>query len=99
MLFFGAHPMLMFLWIAMRTQQTYEAHSGYCFEGSWMETVGITHACSTAHHDHHHTANQGNFGNLMVDYLGGTMDHYMQLGGKKGYIDLKKGKGFVKRME
>jgi hypothetical protein len=32
-----------------------------------------------------------------TDWIGGTMDHYMQVGGKQGYIDLKKGKGFVQR--
>lgn len=56
-LFFGCHPICIWIWISLRLQQTYEAHSGYCFEGHWLETLLITHADSAAHHDHHHTVN------------------------------------------
>jgi methylsterol monooxygenase len=99
MLFFGAHPMLLLLWIALRLQQTYEAHSGYCFDGTWLDKLGISHGESAAHHDHHHTVNAGNFGGMYTDWLFGTMDNFVSMGGKRGYIDMKKGKGFVKKKE
>jgi len=91
MIFFGAHPMLLFLWICLRLFSTYETHSGYCFEGTFLDTIGILHGAGTSHHDHHHTVNQGNFGSSRLDYIFGTMDHYMQMGGTKGYIKLKRG--------
>jgi len=85
-LFFGAHPLCVWVWIALRLQQTYEAHSGYCFEGHILDKLWILHSDSAAHHDHHHTANQGNFGGGWTDWLFGTMDHYMAMGGKEGYM-------------
>ncbi|GMH83181.1 hypothetical protein TrVE_jg3750 [Triparma verrucosa] len=88
-LFFATHPLCVWVWIGLRLQQTYEAHSGYCFEGHILNTLWFLHADSAAHHDHHHTANQGNFGGLYTDWLFGTMDHYQALGGRQGYIDQK----------
>merc|ERR1711918_8064 len=51
-LFFGCHPLCVWLWIALRLQQTYEAHSGYYFTGP-LDWFGLSHAESAAHHDHH----------------------------------------------
>ena len=49
-------------WQAARLQQTYEAHSGYCFEGTVWDYLGLSHASDAAHHDYHHSVNRGNFG-------------------------------------
>jgi sterol desaturase/sphingolipid hydroxylase (fatty acid hydroxylase superfamily) len=88
-LFFGCHPLCVWIWLCLRLQQTYEAHSGYCFEGHWTDYVGLSHPESAAFHDHHHTSNQGNFGSLYTDYIFGTMDHWMSLGGQEGYVNKK----------
>jgi len=96
-LFFGAHPICLWIWIGLRLQQTYEAHSGYCFDGHILDKLWLSHSDSAAHHDHHHTSNQGNFGGLYTDWLFGTMDHYQKIGGKDGYIKLKKGTGNNKK--
>ena len=91
-LFWGCHPLCVTIWIGMRLQQTYEAHSGFAFEGHILNTLWFAHAESAVFHDHHHTSNQGNFGAPWIDYMFGTMDHYMSIGGYQGYINQKKGK-------
>jgi len=63
-----------------------ESHSGYCFEGSWLHKIGLTNATIAAHHDFHHTRNQGNFGWEILDYAFGTMDEWVSIGGRKGYL-------------
>lgn len=85
-LFFGAHPLVFFVWLAARLQQTYEGHSGYCFYGTFLHRIGFTNANGAAYHDYHHSGNRGNFGALWLDYLGGTMDAWIELGGTEGYI-------------
>jgi sterol desaturase/sphingolipid hydroxylase (fatty acid hydroxylase superfamily) len=89
-LFFGAHPLVFLIWIACRLQQTYEAHSGYCFYGSWMHKIGLTNSEEAAYHDYHHSGNRGNFGALWLDWLCGTMDAWLQLGETEGYIKMCK---------
>ncbi|GMH84800.1 hypothetical protein TL16_g10031 [Triparma laevis f. inornata] len=89
-LFFACHPLSVSVWIMMRLQQTYEAHSGYCFENTLLAKVGILHPGSAVFHDHHHTSNMGNFGSFFLDWAFGTMDHYLSAGGYRGYIDKKK---------
>jgi hypothetical protein len=32
----GMHPLLWFLWVAYRLQQTYEAHSGWVSHSAWL---------------------------------------------------------------
>lgn len=81
----------------MRLQQTYEAHSGYCWEGSWYDKLGLAHSDSAVFHDHHHTVNKGNFGTTYVDYLFGTMDFYLDAGGYEGY--LAKGEEYKLKMK
>ena len=90
------HPLVLFVYIGIRLQQTYEGHSGYCF---FCNTKGIlgrilrlvfTKNYENAHHDFHHAYNQGNFGSFYMDYIFGTMDHYQQMNGYDGYIQLKK---------
>ena len=49
------------MWIVLRLTQTYEAHSGYDFSHTWLGFLGVT-SNESAHHDHHHTTNLGNFG-------------------------------------
>merc|ERR1711943_41191 len=50
-LFFGAHPLIFFVWLGGRLQQTYEGHSGFCFHGTWLHTIGLTNADAAAYHD------------------------------------------------
>lgn len=54
----------------------YEEHSGYDFQGTWLDTFGLTHCVQTAHHDFHHTSNIGNYGVVYMDWLFGSMDSY-----------------------
>ena len=57
----AAHPLVQGVWIVLRLTQTYEAHSGYDFSHTWLGFLGVT-SNESAHHDHHHTTNLGNFG-------------------------------------
>jgi sterol desaturase/sphingolipid hydroxylase (fatty acid hydroxylase superfamily) len=90
-IFFGRHPLVFLMWVGARLQQTYEGHSGYCFAGSALHTIGLTNAETAAYHDYHHTGNRGNFGAMWLDWLFGTMDAWVKLGGLDGYVaDCKK---------
>ncbi len=73
----------------MRLQQTYTAHSGYYFKDTLFDAIGLAHCHSTVFHDHHHTSNQGNFGSEIMDWLCGTMDHFVQGGEYDGYANRK----------
>lgn len=88
-LFFGCHgSVLMFLiWLTYRLEQTYEAHSGFCFRDTLLYKLGLTNADAAAYHDYHHSGNCGNFGAEWLDWTFGTMDSYVQLGGAEGYIE------------
>lgn len=68
-----------------RQHRRYETHSGYSFEGTWVETLGLTHASEACEHDHHHSINRGCFGAVWLDWLCGTMDAYVACGGAEGY--------------
>ena len=83
----GTHPLCVFVWLAFRLQQTYEAHSGFCFQGALLNGFPffLLHAEAAAHHDHHHTTNLGNFGGY-TDWIFGTQDHYCAIGGEDGYL-------------
>ena len=74
----------------LRLQQTYEAHSGYCFRGTLLDQLGFTHSEEAIHHDYHHTVNTGNFGTNYMDWLCGTQDGFMAAGGYDGYYAKKK---------
>ena len=78
-----------FLWLAWRLEQTYEAHSGYCFYGTWLHSIGLTNSEAAAYHDYHHTGNRGNFGASYLDWMHGTMDSWLAEGGIEGYIAKK----------
>ena len=84
-LFFGRRFEVLCVWVVLRLKQTYEVHSGYDFSGTWLASVGLL-TPDHAHHDHHHTANMGNFGNVYTDWLFGTMDHYVRDGMGEGYV-------------
>ena len=91
MLFFGCHgsALLFLVWLAVRLQQTYEAHSGFCFYGTVLyKWFGLTNADACAYHDFHHSGNCGNFGAEWLDWICGTMDAWVDLGGTTGYIEL-----------
>jgi sterol desaturase/sphingolipid hydroxylase (fatty acid hydroxylase superfamily) len=86
-LLLGTHPLCVLSWILCRLHQSYENHSGYCFEGSLLDRLWIAHPNASVHHDHHHTSNQGNFGVTMyTDWIWGTMDPYQAAGGYEGYV-------------
>lgn len=80
----GAHPLVQAVWLILRLLQTYEVHSGYDFTDSWACRLGLLNGGSSFH-DHHHTANMGNFGAEHMDWLFGTMDHYCRAGAEEGY--------------
>ncbi|CAB9499430.1 Fatty acid hydroxylase domain-containing protein 2 [Seminavis robusta] len=78
------HPLCFFIWIGLRLQETYETHSGY---RSGSIVFGKDY--QVAHHDFHHSYNQGNFGAFYLDWMFGTMDHYQAMSGYEGYLKLK----------
>jgi len=80
----GAHPIVQATWLILRLWATYEAHSGYVFDGLWIQKLGIV--SGSCFHDHHHTVNLGNFGSMYMDWLFGTMDHWVRDGGHEGYV-------------
>ena len=83
-----AHFHLVFVWFFIRVIGVAEGHSGYCFRHTWLNWIGIFNASSTANHDFHHTHNSGNFGSPWLDWLFGTMDKYMSIGGEAGYVEM-----------
>jgi len=86
-IFFGCkHPWVIVCWVSMRLQETYLAHSGYCFVNTWFDFIGLAHADEAIFHDHHHTSNRGNFGCMLLDHLFGTMDHFAANGCHEGYL-------------
>lgn len=85
----GCHPAIWLVWMAFRLCQTYEAHSGFCFYGSWLHSIGLTNSESAAFHDFHHTSNRGNFGfgpPAYLDHCFGTMDAWLAAGGIDGFL-------------
>ena len=82
--------MIWFVWIGVRLEEAYEGHSGYCFYGSWLHSIGLTNSEKAAYHDYHHTENHGNFGGPeYLDHLCGTHDGWLAQGGLEGYIARK----------
>lgn len=81
----GQHPLVQCIWMVLRLTQTYEVHSGYHFGDTWAGKLGLT-ANHASFHDHHHTENLGNFGAEHLDWLFGTMDHYVSIGEEEGYL-------------
>lgn len=92
-LFFGRHPLVFWVFLAARLQQTYEGHSGYCFAGTWAHRIGLTNADGAAFHDHHHTTNVGNYAGDTTDYMFGTDAAWVKEGGMAGYLARKRGSG------
>lgn len=89
-LLFKAHPLILNVWLTIRLRETYQAHSGYCYQGSLMDRMGLMSTKNAIHHDHHHTSNQGNFGSLYLDWAFGTMDAFVASGGYESYSKNKK---------
>ncbi len=79
------HPLTLLVWLGLRLEQTYMAHSGYCFKNTILDSIGLAHAENAAFHDYHHSSNCGNFGSFLTDYLFGTCDFYIKDGGYEGY--------------
>ena len=70
---FGVPLPVWFVWMVSRLQQTYESHSGYCFEGTRLASIGFLNSDGTKHHDFHHSVNRGNYGGALEDWMGGTL--------------------------
>lgn len=84
------HPLVWWVWLTCRLEETFEAHSGYCFAGSWLHQIGLTNADNAAYHDHHHVMNKGNFGDPFTDALGHTHDHWLSIGRNEGYVEMSR---------
>ena len=74
------------MWFLVRVISVCENHSGYAFKGTVFDTMGLVNATDAASHDFHHTYNCGNFGKPLYDWIFGTMDGYLALGGEKAYL-------------
>ena len=86
-IFFGCHhPLCIIVWVSVRLYQTYCAHGGLAQQGTVVDALGFGHVESACFHDHHHTANKGNFGSCVTDWLFGTMDSYVEGGMHEGYL-------------
>lgn len=82
----GSHPHVTIMWVVLRSWQTFETHSGYCFAGSLLDKLGLAHSRGAAHHDFHHSKNIGNYGEgEYMDYLFGTLTAYVNAGMMDGY--------------
>eukprot|EP00041_Stephanoeca_diplocostata_P014684 m.274853 g.274853 ORF g.274853 m.274853 type:complete len:348 (+) comp19762_c0_seq29:412-1455(+) len=82
----GCHYYQVCIWFFCRLWQVYEDHSGYCFYGSVLHKLCVSHPVQAAMHDHHHTTNRGNFGAEILDYAFGTMDAWVEQGCVHGYL-------------
>ena len=74
-LFVPVNPLIFGVWVVARLLETFEAHSGYCFDGCFLsEWFSLTHSGYTIFHDFHHVANKGNYGQggIFWDYVCGT---------------------------
>eukprot|EP00743_Colponemidia_sp_Colp-15_P015758 GILK01019047.1.p1 GENE.GILK01019047.1~~GILK01019047.1.p1 ORF type:complete len:242 (-),score=5.21 GILK01019047.1:39-764(-) len=70
--FVPTSPVVFPLWVMLRLLETYESHSGYCFDGSFLsQKFNMTYSGYTLFHDFHHVANKGNYGQggIFWDYL------------------------------
>lgn len=86
---FGRHPFVLLVWIMIRLFNTYDGHSGYSFNGTFVQRIGLMQC--TAYHDYHHSYSfRGNFGHPLLDYLFGTMDFWVADGGSAGYFENQK---------
>ena len=86
-LIFPCHPIVIIVWLFLRTRQTYETHSGYCFHNTILENIGLLHARGSAHHHFHHARNKENYGEgEWMDFLFNTMNTYKKNGLMEGYI-------------
>lgn len=88
--FSGAHPLAISVYIMDRLEKTYETHSGYCFYGTKLHSIGLTNSEGCAYHDHHHVLNRGNFGEEFMDHFMGTHDHWIKIGGVEGYVQMSR---------
>ena len=85
---FKTHPILWLHYLGWRIYGGMEGHSGYCFRGSFLHSIGLTHSDEAAFHDFHHLESfKGNFGALWLDWLFGTMDGWIQVGKEEGYLE------------
>jgi sterol desaturase/sphingolipid hydroxylase (fatty acid hydroxylase superfamily) len=79
----SVHPLIWFVWLTWRLEQTYEAHSGYCFKGTIFHKLGLTNSEAAEFHDYHHSENKGNYGDPFSDWLFGSMDSWLNHLAKK----------------
>ena len=71
-------PVLVWMiWLAQNLMEVEESHSGYCFDKTWLARIGLLGSTRARHHDFHHTVNQGNYGNPLLDWTFGTMGAFI----------------------
>jgi sterol desaturase/sphingolipid hydroxylase (fatty acid hydroxylase superfamily) len=85
------HPVIWVTFMMWRVQEGLETHSGYHFRGSFIQKyLGLTNSYSTAFHDAHHVDNKSNYGEVIWDYLFGSLDYWLEMGGIEGYLEKRK---------
>lgn len=67
-----------FVWLASRLQETYETHSGYCFERTRLARIGLLNSQRAKFHNFHLAVNVGNYGGPMADWVGGSMGPWIK---------------------
>jgi sterol desaturase/sphingolipid hydroxylase (fatty acid hydroxylase superfamily) len=85
----GCHgsPLIFLVWLSIRLLEVNEGHCGLCFYGTFLHLFSLTHADLSAFHNFHHGTLCGNFGVPWTDYVFGTMDAWVELGGSDKYIE------------
>jgi len=70
------HPLVMWVWLALRVYYVTDAHCGYSFPWGLENIFGFA-ICGPAHHDYHHKAFHGNYASTLryLDKILGTEIH------------------------
>jgi sterol desaturase/sphingolipid hydroxylase (fatty acid hydroxylase superfamily) len=67
--------------------EAYVTHSGYAIDLPY-DFAGFGFPDGAVFHDFHHSFNRGNFASPLMDWMFGTMDAFLALGGADGYRNL-----------
>ena len=59
----------------------------------WNINIVASNPQQAAYHDHHHVCNKGGFGNVLLDWLCGTMDNWIAIGRLDGYMARARSRG------
>ncbi|OMH79866.1 Methylsterol monooxygenase [Zancudomyces culisetae] len=88
--FKGAHVIAIFSWIAVKTLESLEVHTGYDFPWSLNNWIPIW--AGADHHDYHHMEFLNNFASIFrhMDYIFGTDKLYREHHKKRKQLELEK---------